>query len=274
VAVIALTSARGAPGVTTTALALTLVWPRPVVLVEADAAGSSSIGAGYLRGNLDPNRGLISFAVAHRAGELTTDTVGEQALPLSDDDTKLFVAGLASADQVGSLTPDLWDRLGGVLAALDRAGTDVLVDAGRLGAVGGPDPLVKQAQLVLLVTRSSLDAVVSTRARVGQLRNLRADSVSGPDGLGLLLVGEGRPYRAADVAKAVGLPVVATVSHDEPNAEVLSRGTPRGRRFDVCPLVRSTRSAADEIQRAAAARTSHLAPPVTVAGEVPDPAGG
>ncbi|MFW6204458.1 MAG: hypothetical protein ACOC96_05755 [Actinomycetota bacterium] len=273
-AVIALTSARGAPGVTTTALALTLVWPRPAVLVEADAAGSSSVGAGYLRGNLDPNRGLISFAVAHRAGELTTDTVREQALPLTDDDTKLFVPGLASADQVGSLTPDLWDRLGGVLAALDRAGTDVLVDAGRLGAVGGPDPLLEQAQMVLLVLSSSLDAVVSARARVGQLRNLRADSVSGPDGLGLLLVGEGRPYRAAEVAKAVGLPVVATVSHDEPNAQVLSHGAPRSRKFDVCPLVRSTRSAAEEIQGVAAARTSHLAPPVTASGEVLDPNSG
>ena len=30
--VIALTSARGAPGVTTAALALTAVWPRPVLL--------------------------------------------------------------------------------------------------------------------------------------------------------------------------------------------------------------------------------------------------
>ena len=273
-AVIALTSSRGAPGVTTTALALALVWPRPVVLVEADASGSSSLGAGYLRGNLDPNRGLISFAVAHRAGSLTTETVREQAVPLSDDDTKLLVPGLASADQVGSLTTDLWDRLRGVLAALDRAGTDVLVDAGRLGMVGGPDSLLQQAQLVLLVMRTSLDAVVSARARIGQLRALRADSVAGPDGLGLLPVGEGRPYRATEVAKAVGLPVVATVSHDEPNAQVLSHGAPRNRRFDVCPLVRSARSAADEIQRVAASATPHLAPPVTVAGEVTDPSGG
>jgi hypothetical protein len=273
-AVIALTSSRGAPGVTTTALALALVWPRPVVLVEADVSGSSSVGAGYLRGNLDPNRGLISFAVAHRAGSLTTDTIREQAVPLSDDDTKLLVPGLASADQVGSLTTDLWDRLGGVLAALDRAGTDVLVDAGRLGMVGGPDPLLGQAQMVLLVMRTSLDGVVSARARIGQLRTLRAESVAGPDGLGLLPVGEGRPYRATEVVKAVGLPVVATVSHDEPNAQVLSHGAPRNRRFDVCPLVRSARSAADEIQRVAASATPHLAPPVTVAEEVTDPSGG
>jgi hypothetical protein len=268
VPLIALTSSRGSPGVTTTALALTLVWPRPAVLVEADVAGSSSVGAGYLRGNLDPRLGLVNFAVEHRAGTLSPDSVREQAVPLAEDESRLLVPALATADQVGSMTPDLWDRLGGVLLALDRAGTDVIVDGGRLGAVGGPDQLLRQAHSVLLVMRTSLDAVVSTRARVGWLRELLADSAAGPDGLGLLLVGEGRPYRAADVAKAIGLPVIAVISHDEPSAQVLSHGAPRGRRFDTSPLVRSVRSAADEIQRAARDRAAHLAPPVSTSEEV------
>jgi len=38
-ALIALASATGAPGVSTTALGLALNWPRPVVLVEADPNG-------------------------------------------------------------------------------------------------------------------------------------------------------------------------------------------------------------------------------------------
>lgn len=266
--VIALTSSRGSPGVTTTALALTLVWPRPTVLVEADVSGSSSVGAGYLRGSLDPRHGLINFAVEHRAGTLSPDSVREQAVALTEDESRLLVPALATADQVGSMTPDLWDRLGGVLLALDRAGTDVIVDAGRLGAVGGPDPLLRQAHLVLLVMRTSLDAVVSARARVGWLRELLAETAAGPDGVGLLLVGEGRPYRSAEVAKAVGVPVIAVVSHDEPNAQVLSHGAPRGRRFDTSPLVRSARSAADEIQRAARDRAAHLAPPVSTSEEV------
>jgi hypothetical protein len=70
------------------------------------------------------------------------------------------------------------------------------------------------------------------------------------------------------VAKAVGPPVIAVVSHDEPNAQVLSHGAPRGRRFDISPLVRSVRSAADEVQRAARDRAAHLAPPVSTAEEV------
>src|SRR5690606_31807992 len=128
---------------------------------------------------------------------------------------------------------------------------------------GGPDPLLRHAHVVLLVMRTSLDAVVSARARAGVLRALLVDSAAGPDGLGLLLVGEGRPYRSAEVAKAVGLPVVATVSHDEPNALVLGHGALRARRFDICPLVRSARRAVDEILRAATARADHLAPPMT-----------
>ncbi len=269
--VIALTSSRGSPGATTTALALALVWPNPTVLVEADVSGSSSIGAGFLRGSLDPRLGLINFAVEHRAGTLSPDSVREQAVPLTDDESRLLVPALATADQAGSMTPDLWDRLGDVLRAVDRAGTDVIVDAGRHGAVGGPEPLLRQAHLVLLVMRTSLDAVVSARARTGLLREVLADSAAGPEALGLLLVGEGRPYRAAEVAKAVGVPVVATVSHDEPNAQVLSHGAPRSRRFDTSPLVRSTRSVADEIQRAAKERAAHLAPPVTTSEEVSEP---
>ena len=49
-AVIALTSASGSPGVTTTALGLALSWPRPVLLVEADPTGASGLLAGYFRG--------------------------------------------------------------------------------------------------------------------------------------------------------------------------------------------------------------------------------
>jgi hypothetical protein len=167
----------------------------------------------------------------------------------------------------------LWDRVGVTLTAVSRAGTDVIVDAGRAGAVNGPEPLLRHADLVLLVVRTSLDAVVSARARVGQLRGAVADAVPGVDALGLLLVGDGRPHRAGDVAKAVGLPVIATVSYDEANAQVLSHGAPRSRRFDTSPLVRSIRSAADEIQRAATTRQAHLAPPLLAGHEDEEHAG-
>ena len=46
---IALCSVKGAPGVTTSALALALSWPRPVVLAELDPAGGDVL-PGYGRG--------------------------------------------------------------------------------------------------------------------------------------------------------------------------------------------------------------------------------
>jgi hypothetical protein len=267
-ALIVLTSSRGAPGVTTTALALALLWPRPTVMVEADVSGSSSVAAGYLRGTIGPQHGLINLAVAHRAGTLTPESIREQAVALTDDGPRLLVPALANADQVGSMTEGFWERLGAMLTALGRVGTDVIVDAGRAGASNGPEPLFRCADMVLLVARTSLDAVVSARARVGQLRGSLADSIPGVDALCLLLVGDGRPHRAGDVSKAVGLPVIATISFDEANAQVLSHGAPRSRRFDTSPLVRSIRSAADEIQRAVAARHAHLAPPLLADEEV------
>ena len=45
-AVVALTSASGSPGVTTTAVGLALTWPRPVLLIEADPTGGSGVLAG------------------------------------------------------------------------------------------------------------------------------------------------------------------------------------------------------------------------------------
>ena len=42
-AVYALTSAAGSPGVTTTALGLALEWPNQVLLVDADPVGGSAI---------------------------------------------------------------------------------------------------------------------------------------------------------------------------------------------------------------------------------------
>jgi hypothetical protein len=59
-AVYTLVSASGSPGVTTTALALASVWPRPVIVVEADPTGGSAILAGYFRGQQRP-AGLVDL---------------------------------------------------------------------------------------------------------------------------------------------------------------------------------------------------------------------
>ena len=56
-ALIVLASASGAPGVSTTALGLTLNWHRSVLLVDADPTGSSAVFAGYFQEARNPPAG-------------------------------------------------------------------------------------------------------------------------------------------------------------------------------------------------------------------------
>jgi hypothetical protein len=256
-AVIALTSARGAPGVTTTTLALALVWPRPCLLVEADVAGSSSILAGYLRGSIRHDKGLVALALAHRRDSLV-DALHRASIPLLGSQARL-VSGLTGPAQAATLQP-VWEPIAAVLRGLGRTGTDVLIDAGRVGAVGGPTALLRQADLTLLTTRSTLPAIAATRARATVLRDDLANNGTGEDALCLLLVGEGQPYSAGEIGDAVGVPVAATMAWDPVNAEVFSLGASQGRRFESSALVRTAHAAASTLGELATRRRERLAP--------------
>ncbi|MHB8341736.1 MAG: hypothetical protein ACYDB7_11270, partial [Mycobacteriales bacterium] len=78
-AVLELASAKGAPGASTTALALALVWPRPILLVECDPAGGDLL-AGYLAGADPPGGGLLGLALAARHTTLGGGDVSDRAL--------------------------------------------------------------------------------------------------------------------------------------------------------------------------------------------------
>jgi hypothetical protein len=269
-AVVALTSAKGAPGVSTAALAMTLLWPRPALLLEADPAGGSSALAGYLRGTVDHSRGLLGLAMAYRHDELE-QTLWSQIVRLAGDPLtdkaspadRWLLPGLSDAAQAPSTTA-LWGPLGSLLASLERADTDVLIDAGRLGAAYAPTPLLRQADLVLLVLGTSLPAVAAVRARLSVLHEqfaVTATTAMPESGLGLLLVGEGRPYTAREISDSLGLPVVASLSWDPASAEVLAAGATPGRRFESSPLVRSIRGAISASQELIVSRRDRLVPP-------------
>lgn len=274
-AVVALTSAKGAPGVSTAALAMTLLWPRAALLAECDPAGGSSVLAGYLRGTVEHSRGLLPLAQALRHEQLEL-ALWSQTVPLTDQSTtgpaasgppgpdrRWLLPGLSDAAQAPS-TSALWGPLGSLLASLERDEVDVLVDAGRLGAAYAPTALLRQADLVLLVMGSSLPAVAAARARLSVLREelavtRAADSALA--GVGLLLVGDGRPYTGREIAGSLGLPVIAALAWDPASAEVLAAGAAPGRRFANSPLVRSTRAAITASSEAIAVRRGRLSPP-------------
>ena len=258
-AIISLTSAKGAPGVSTTALAMALSWPRPVILIEADVAGSSSYLAGYLQGQTLHDRGLVDLAMAHQGGDLI-GALHANSLPLPGGGTARLVPGLASPVQAKTMTP-AWESIAAALREYAQSGTDVIVDAGRLGAAGGPWPLVRCADLVLLATRTNLPAVAATRAAAPVLRDQLQLMGGGADVLGLLLIGQGQPYTSREISNALTVPVVATVEFDPVNAEVLSYGATAPRRFQHSAFVRSISTANAAITQHIDERQARLATP-------------
>mgnify|MGYP001179600499 FL=1 len=240
-ALIVLTSASGSPGVTTTALGLALTWVRPVLLVEADPTGGSGLLAGYFRGQAAPSQSLIDLAFAHRAGGLA------QAIPAVSmhvpDTSVTMIAGTTTHGQARSLE-SLWEPLAAVFKGLDALGQDVIVDAGRLGLAGAPEPLLFASDLCLLVTRTDLVALSGARSWAQTLRGGFEQRGAGPS-LALLTVGEGRPYRAREVSKVLQLPILASLAWDEDAAAVFSHGGTAPRGFDRSPLLRSLRTTGD-----------------------------
>ena len=226
---IALASASGSPGVTSTALGLALSWPRQVLLVEADPTGGSGLLAGYFRGTREYDAGLIELALtASDLGDALPDTVR----PI--DGTQVsFVTGTRSHTQASALR-DLWDPLAETLAELESTGQDVIVDAGRLGLHGSPTPLLDAADLALLVSRTSLPGLSALRSWAEAFQRPALDSHQA----GLVLIGEGQPYAAREVVSVVSLPVLASLPEDPESAAVFSRGAAPPRRFESRPLAR------------------------------------
>lgn len=230
--VLLLGSVTGAPGVTATAVALAVAWPRPVVLVEAAASGASAILPGYLAGRVAHTHGLVDAAVSARTGTLTDDLPG-LLLPLPPSPHVRLLAGISRPEQATTMA-SAWPLLGDALVDAARdLDVDLIVDAGRLGLVGAPLPLLALADRVLLVTGSDLPALHVARAWLPSLRSQLIDSAR----LGLLVVGDARPYPAREIRQHLGVDVVAVIDHDPAGAHPWSHGTATTRRSS--PFARS-----------------------------------
>jgi hypothetical protein len=243
-AILILTSTGGSPGVTSLAVGLALTWPRPVLLADCDPGAHQAILAGYLAGQTSHGKGLLRVAEAHRDRRPLREVVIDQTMSLTSEEgeRRLFLPGFtkpSSAAHFGGV----WDDLADTFDRLSDVNVDVIVDAGRLGSAGLPSPLVERSALTLVVMRSSLRAVMSTRVHLPGLRDDSASRRSSRRQLGLLLVGEGRPYGRAEITKALGAPVVAAVADDGASAAHFSDGAPRHRKFESAPLIKSIRGA-------------------------------
>lgn len=240
-ALVLLASASGAPGVTTTALGLALVWHRPVVLVDADPVGGSALLAGYFQGTLSDSDAMVDLVMAHRDQQLG-QALRKAVIGLPGTQVALL-PGPRSHAQAGSLA-DLWPALAYELRALEDSGQDVIVDAGRLGMVHAPDALQRAADLSMLVLRSDLPSIAAARQWADSWSTATAQGTGARDAVALV-VGPGRPYSASEVSGVLSLPVVSSLAWDPRSAQVLSEGRPaRSAWSQRDPLVRSYRSAA------------------------------
>lgn len=242
-ALIVLASASGSPGVTTTALGLALVWPRPVVLVDADPVGGSAVLAGYFQGRAEHNDAMVGLVLAHRDGRLAEGL--RSGLMTIPDSQALFLPGVRSHAQAASLS-EVWAPLALELRALEGTGQDVIVDVGRLGMVSSPSPLVEQADLALLVVKSDLPSLAAAR-QWATAWSSASDVGTGAAGVGVVLVGEGRPYTAGELSGVLRIPVVEKITWDERAAQVFSVGQRPTAKFASSALVRSYRALAAAI---------------------------
>jgi hypothetical protein len=247
-ALIAVAADKGAPGVTTTALALASVWPNPVLLAECDPAGGDLMFRfpALDGGQLDPRRGLLSLAVAGRR-----DYQQQQVWPHAQ---KIHggldvLVGVTNAEQGAGLAA-MWRPLGAMLAALP--GADVIADCGRLGPDGPAYDLLAEAAIVLLVTRPDLGDVIRLRDRAAAIMASAQRQGRRGMSLGVLVIADPRNLKAAQAEVAhvlhqAGLPLrLACGMADDPKGAELLRGT-WGGRLDKALLIRTAREVAGQL---------------------------
>ncbi|MDZ5447314.1 ParA family protein [Micromonospora sp. 4G57] len=257
-AIIALVSAKGSPGVTTSALAAALSWHRRLVLAECDPAGGSIL-AGYLGGALDGPRGIGELAVGElRDGNLDTAFWAQLVDLDAPKRERLLLPGVVDPAQAGSVTP-LWQRFADFFAGLEQGlpPYDVLVDCGRLQVAGPPWPVLRAAAVVLLVTRAQLPDLSATRATIRAVERDLAEHRVPPGALRLLVIGDG--HGNSEISKALRVPVIARLPYDPRTAAVLSLGgTVRAGR----PLMRAAGALEVPIRALLERRRARLAWPV------------
>lgn len=162
---ISLASVKGSPGVTSTALALTSVWPRPVVLLEADPSGGDlayRCKAAH-GGAVATNKGLLQLAAAVRGGHPGAGAVAKEAQLLANG-VKL-IQGVTRAGQARAFS-GLWST---IASACVDAEIDVIADLGRLDRTSPVMPLAEHSTHLLILVAATLEAVMHLREDVPDL---------------------------------------------------------------------------------------------------------
>lgn len=259
-ALFCLTSPGGAPGVTTTAVGLSLTWPGRVLLAECDPAGRRVL-SGFMTDRLKqpPGPGLLGLAMALQSDPKAAASLDEYTLPLTESGQARLLYGIHDPRHARQLAP-AWRSL--VKAFLAGDG-DVIADLGRVGSAETPVSVLEAADVVLMMLRPTLGQVDAARPRLDVLRNVVGEGAR----IGLCLLDDGS-YSAAEVERVLDVPVFAELPHSATDARVLSDGAPPRLTFKTSLLMRGLdglgrrmRQAADEVADQVERTRSGLAVP-------------
>jgi MinD-like ATPase involved in chromosome partitioning or flagellar assembly len=206
---ITLMSAKGAPGVTTAALALVAAAsPAQGLAVEMDPSGGD---VECLLGGTGTSPGLLEVAV-----DLRRDIHPDALLARAVEAPKgvRVVIGPTTETQSSSALAAAGARLPAMLASLDAV---VVADAGRWSRSQPTALRVQGSTVAAVVLQPTVAGVEHSRELVQQLRGLGIGAIAA------VTVGD-RPYPAIEVAAALGVPVAGTIAFDPGGVHALLTG--------------------------------------------------
>jgi hypothetical protein len=212
VGLISFVSAKGSPGTTTTALLSAALWPRDVVLVDADPFGGD-VALRIPRADgrpVDLQRGLLSLLPLARR-ELSGHVLHEHTQTLLGGIP--LIAGLSGVEQATAVGP-LWDTLARAFASLP--GADVLLDCGRCDSTSVHLPLLQYSDVVVFVLRPDVSGFVHTRERLAALSPVLMGPTGRKPHVGVAIVAPERRQRDVEASRLMverDLPGVAFFGH-------------------------------------------------------------
>lgn len=258
-------SLGSSPGTSTTATALALNWPRPVLMVEADTSKPSGAILGLMRGNESSSRGLqaLSLHYVERA-RLDDEALWDQTVPLADRDRRLpepwekWLLPAFKNPAAGQGMTRFWGELAAELATLRNGAVDVIVDAGRIHHEDPRLVLAEVSEVAVVTLAHTLTSVISTKVQLEALSQ-RLESIDKQDPV-KALVHEvpAKGYGEAEIGKILQVPVLGTVPWDPASAAVFSNGAEAGPRFHRKPLPGAIASIGDKLRHATNLRKQAL----------------
>lgn len=247
---IGLASVSGAPGVTTTALALSYISTSPTLIVEADTSHASSILAGFLQGTVPPDRGLLEVAMQTTTQRNDGMNLWEEVLQIDDDGRQYVLPGTFDPTAATGIDNHVWSLLSAWIRSMAN-GLTPIIDFGRLSPHDRRQSLLAGVSHLGIVCHATLPDVLALQGALPYIHELLpADMID--SGLGLVLVDQPGivNYSDREISRRLHIPVFGRIKHDPKTAMAFSHHTrelPDGRAevrkaVRKNPLLRSTQS--------------------------------